>query len=78
VVLLKYTTRRKEKYMSTQNQNNQPTVYDNVLAITREQLSKAMSLAAELEALLVAERKKTEELTSKVAELSGKSEQSDK
>jgi hypothetical protein len=64
--------------MSTQNQNNQPTVYDNVLAITREQLSKAMSLAAELEALLVAERKKTEELTSKVAELSGKSEQSDK
>jgi len=41
----------------------------NVLSITREHLSKYMSLATELEALLVIERRKNAELELKIEEL---------
>jgi BMFP domain-containing protein YqiC len=49
--------------------DNNQEVFNNVLAITRDQLSKSMSLATELEALLVIERKKTAELEARIAEL---------
>ena len=55
--------------------DNNQEVFNNVLAITRDQLSKSMSLATELEALLVIERKKTAELETKLAELQAKSEE---
>lgn len=55
--------------------DNNQEVFNNVLAITRDQLSKSMSLATELEALLVIERKKTSELEAKLAELQVKSEE---
>ena len=37
-------------------------IYNNVLAVTRDQLSKSMGLNAELEAMLMMERKKVAEL----------------
>jgi hypothetical protein len=51
--------------------NNEETqeVYNNILSITRDQLSKSMGLSTELEALLLLERRKTSELEAKVAEL---------
>jgi BMFP domain-containing protein YqiC len=52
--------------------DNNQEVFNSVLAITRDQLSKSMSLATELEALLVIERKKTAELEDKIAELESK------
>jgi BMFP domain-containing protein YqiC len=55
--------------------DNNQEVFNNVLAITRDQLSKSMSLATELEALLVIERKKTSELEAKIAELQAKLEE---
>jgi hypothetical protein len=58
--------------------DNNQEVFNNVLAITRDQLSKSMSLATELEALLVIERKKTSELEAKIAELQAKSEETAK
>lgn len=44
-------------------------LFNNVLAMTRDQLTKSMSLATELEALLVIERRKNSELETKVTEL---------
>lgn len=44
-------------------------LFNNVLAITRDQLAKSMNLATELEALLVMERKKTSELEAQIQEL---------
>ena len=41
---------------------NQVELVSEVLAVTRDQLSKAMNLNAELEALLLIERKKTKKL----------------
>jgi len=61
--------------MSENNENQE--IYNNVLAITRDQLSKSMSLATELEALLVMERNKTAQLEAKVAELLTKKNDSD-
>jgi BMFP domain-containing protein YqiC len=58
--------------------DNNQEVFNNVLAITRDQLSKSMSLATELEALLVIERKKTAELEAKIAELEAKSSEEKK
>ena len=58
--------------------DNNQEVFNNVLAITRDQLSKSMSLASELEALLIIERKKTAELEAKIAELQSKSEEKTK
>jgi hypothetical protein len=58
--------------------DNNQEVFNNVLAITRDQLSKSMSLATELEALLVIERKKTAELEAKISELQAKSEEKTK
>lgn len=49
--------------------DNNQELFNNVLSITREQLSKSMSLATELEALLVIERKKTADLEARIAEL---------
>ena len=43
-----------------------------VLNITRDQLSRALAAAAEIEALLVMERKRSEGLESKVRELEDK------
>jgi hypothetical protein len=41
---------------------NQEDLYNNILGLTREQLSKSMNLSTELEALLILERKKTSDL----------------
>lgn len=59
------------------SENNQE-VFNNVLSMTRDQLSKSMSLATELEALLVIERKKTSELEAKIVELEAKLEEKKK
>jgi BMFP domain-containing protein YqiC len=56
------------------SENNNEEIYNNVLAITRDQLSKSMSLATELEALLMIERKKTSDLEAQIAELNAASE----
>lgn len=56
------------------SENNNDEIYNNVLAITRDQLSKSMSLATELEALLMIERKKTSDLEARIAELEAASE----
>lgn len=62
--------------MSNNNENQE--LYNNVLSITRDQLSKAMSLSTELEALLVIERNKNAELESRLAALlSSKAEPSE-
>jgi BMFP domain-containing protein YqiC len=58
--------------------DNNQEVFNNVLAITRDQLSKSMSLATELEALLVIERKKTAELEARIAQLESKLEEKTK
>jgi BMFP domain-containing protein YqiC len=58
--------------------DNNQEVFNNVLAITRDQLSKSMNLSAELEALLLIERKKTSDLEAKIAELQAKSEEKTK
>jgi hypothetical protein len=46
----------------TENKPNQTELLGEVLAVTREQLSKAMNLNAELEALLFIERRRVEKL----------------
>jgi hypothetical protein len=51
---------------------NQQDLFNNVLGLTRDQLTKSMNLATELEALLMIERKKTQELEAKLAELEPK------
>jgi len=50
-------------------ENNQSELLNGVLTITRDQLTRSMNMATELEALLIIERKKTAELEAKVAEL---------
>lgn len=52
--------------------NNQQELIQSVLAVTREQLAKSMGLSAELEALLIAERKKNAELQHQVRSLEEK------
>jgi hypothetical protein len=51
------------------SENDQSELLTGVLNITREQLTRSMNLATELEALLIIERKKTAELEAKVIEL---------
>ena len=52
----------------SENQNQQD-LFNNVLGLTRDQLTKSMNLATELEALLMIERKKNQDLEAKLAEL---------
>jgi hypothetical protein len=47
---------------------NNPEYLANVLAITRDQLNRAMSVSAELEAALYQERSKVQELEKQLAE----------
>jgi hypothetical protein len=54
--------------------NNEAAVFNEVLAITREQLARSMSLNAELEAMLKVEQAKNEELQKKIAELESPAE----
>ncbi len=49
-------------------------VFNSVLAVTRDQLSKAMAVGAELEALLLAERRKVAELERQLEDLKKPSE----
>jgi hypothetical protein len=51
------------------SENNQAELINNVLGITREQLTRSMNLNAELEAVLAFERARVEELEKQVAEL---------
>lgn len=51
------------------SENEQSELLAGVLNITRDQLTRSMNMATELEALLIIERKKTAELEAKVAEL---------
>lgn len=51
---------------------NNEEIFKNILSLTRDQLSKSMSLSTELEALLVIERQKTEQLEAQVADLQAK------
>ena len=44
-------------------------LFNNVLAVTRDQLSKSMGLNAELEALLIVERNKVAELEKQLEEV---------
>jgi hypothetical protein len=48
---------------------DQQDLFNNVLGLTRDQLTKSMNVATELEALLMLERKKTQDLEAKLAEL---------
>jgi hypothetical protein len=50
-------------------------LYNNVLAVTRDQLSKSMGLNAELEALLLMERSQKEKLQAELDELKSKNEE---
>jgi hypothetical protein len=43
-------------------------IFNNVLAVTRDQLSKSMGLNAELEAMLMIERKKVADLEKQLEE----------
>lgn len=56
------------------SENSNEEVYNNVLGITRDQLSKAMTIAAELEALLLVERRKFAELERQIEELKNSNE----
>ena len=47
-------------------------VYNNVLSVTREQLAKSMAISAELEALLLVERRKVAELERKLEQADNK------
>jgi hypothetical protein len=58
--------------------NDQSELLNGVLTITRDQLTRSMSMATELEALLIIERKKTAELEARIAELESKSEEKTK
>jgi hypothetical protein len=50
-------------------------LYNSVLAVTRDQLSKSMGLNDELEALLLMERSRNEKLQAELDELKSKSEE---
>jgi hypothetical protein len=52
--------------------DNKQELYNNVLSVTRDQLSKSMNLNAELEALLLMERSKVESLQIELEELKNK------
>lgn len=52
------------------NLSNDPAYLIKVLAITREQLNRAIALNAELESLVILEREKNEELTKQLEQLS--------
>lgn len=52
----------------SENQNQQD-LFNNVLGLTRDQLTKSMNLATELEALLMLERKKNKDLEARITEL---------
>jgi len=56
----------KDKMSESQGQQE---LFNNVLGLTRDQLTKSMNLATELEALLMIERKKNQDLEAKLAEL---------
>lgn len=56
------------------DQPNQIELVKEVLGVTRDQLSKAMNLNAELEALLYLERKKVEKLQEELARRSEEKE----
>jgi hypothetical protein len=51
------------------SENDQSELLTGVLNMTRDQLSRSMNLATELEALLIIEKKKTSELEAKINEL---------
>ncbi len=44
-------------------------VFNNILSVTREQLSKSMAISAELEALLIIERRKVADLERQLEDL---------
>lgn len=48
---------------------NSPEYLSNVLAITREQLTRSMGVSAELEAALYLERKRNQELEQEIEQL---------
>lgn len=52
--------------------NTNPEYLSNIIAITREQLNRAMGVSAELEAALHLERRRVQELEAQVADLSKK------
>lgn len=52
--------------------NEQQEIFNNILAITRDQLAKTMSVSTELEALLMVERQKVAKLEAKIEELEQK------
>lgn len=47
-------------------------LYQAILAVTRDQLTRSMNLSAELEALLALERKKVDMLQTQIDELNSK------
>jgi hypothetical protein len=49
-------------------------VFNSVLSVTRDQLSKSMAISAELEALLLVERRKVAELERQIEELKNSNE----
>jgi hypothetical protein len=55
--------------------DNKQELYNNILSVTRDQLSKSMGLNAELEALLLIERSRNEKLQAELDELKSKSEE---
>jgi BMFP domain-containing protein YqiC len=57
--------------MSQDNPTSNPELeyVNNVLALTRDQLGRAMNATTELEALVTFERKRNAELEAKIAEL---------
>ena len=58
--------------------NPNEAVFNEVLAITREQLARSMNLNAELEAILKVEQAKNEELQKKLAELEAAKDETEK
>jgi len=58
--------------ISTQEQQPSPEYLSGVLAVTREQLSRAMGVCAELEALVNLERSKAQKYEAQIADLQSK------
>jgi hypothetical protein len=58
--------------------NPNEAVFNEVLAITRDQLARSMNLNAELEAILKVEQAKNEELQKKLAELEAAKDETEK
>jgi hypothetical protein len=57
---------------STQEQQPSPEYLAGVLSVTREQLTRAMGVCAELEALVNIERSKNQQYEAKIADLQDK------